>query len=68
VVGWLKNNQSHSENVAELNGLAQRYAQPGATSRAADYLLGVLCDGRSTEGGRDDEESPPTEQAAEVAA
>ncbi|MDA7913253.1 lipid-A-disaccharide synthase [bacterium] len=68
VLGWLKDVQSHSENVAELDRLAVRYTQPGATSRAADYLLGVLCDGRSTEGGRDDGGSPPTEQAAEVAA
>lgn len=48
VLRWLEDVQAHSENVAELDRLAVRYAQPGATSRAADYLLGELCDGRET--------------------
>lgn len=42
VLGWLSDVRSHSENVAQLDHLANRYAQPGATARAADYLLKEL--------------------------
>ena len=64
VLGWLGDKQSHSKNVAELDRLAVRYAQPGATSRAADYLLGELS-GEGVRGGAQSPAGLPTsEQAA----
>ena len=49
VLGWLKDVRLYSENVAQLNHLANRYAQPGATARAADYLLRELSSQRSSD-------------------
>lgn len=64
VLRWLGDVQSHSENVAELDRLAVRYAQPGATSRAADYLLAELCDERENKGAQSPAGLSDTEQAA----
>ena len=64
VLRWLKDVQSHLGNVAELDRLAVRYAQPGATSRAADYLLGELCDRRDAKGAQFPAGLSDTEQAA----
>jgi lipid-A-disaccharide synthase len=36
---WLTDDRAHRDCVAELDALASRYALPGATNRAADYIL-----------------------------
>ncbi len=41
-IKWLKNPQLLQAKIDELDELARRYAQPGATQRAADYLLQEL--------------------------
>ena len=42
VVGWLANPDAMAENMERLDGLARKYAKPGATKRAAEYLLETL--------------------------
>ncbi|QEG24306.1 lipid-A-disaccharide synthase [Mariniblastus fucicola] len=42
VVNWLSNPESMDENVQQLESLARQYAKPGATKRAAEYLLETL--------------------------
>ena len=42
VVGWLKDEDRRNEKVAQLDAVANQYAIPGATSRAADYIIGKL--------------------------
>jgi lipid-A-disaccharide synthase len=64
MLGWLRDSRSHSENVAELDRLAVRYAQPGATARAADYLLDELCEKRVTQEAQPFDSLPESEQAA----
>lgn len=39
VLHWLQNQPDLDANVQRLNELALRYAKPGATERAAEYLL-----------------------------
>jgi len=39
VVSWLKDEDLRNEKVAELDAVANQYAIPGATSRAADYII-----------------------------
>lgn len=36
---WMTDDESYRAKVAELDGLAEKYARPGATDRAADYIL-----------------------------
>lgn len=36
---WLTNEKEYQEKVAEMDTLAKLYAKPGATTRAADYIL-----------------------------
>ena len=64
VLGWLQDVPSHSDSVADLDRLAVRYAQPGATTRAADYLLRELCDEGGTEEFQSQVGLPDTERAA----
>jgi hypothetical protein len=64
MLGWLRDPRSHSENVAELDRLAVRYAQPGATARAADYLLHELCEKRVVDEDQPFDGLPESEQAA----
>jgi lipid-A-disaccharide synthase len=42
VVGWLANRESMEENIERLDELASKFAKPGATKRAAEYLLKTL--------------------------
>ena len=42
VIGWLANPAEYLNNVAQLDALAREYAKPGATRRAAEYLLSNL--------------------------
>lgn len=42
IIGWLSDPASYSANVANLDALAKEYAKPGATRRAADYLMSNL--------------------------
>ncbi len=42
VVQWLSNPSELAENVQRLDQLAKQYAKPGATKRAAEYLLKTL--------------------------
>jgi len=42
VVDWLSDPNAMSANVARLDELARQYAKPGATKRAAEYLLRTL--------------------------
>ena len=42
VVTWLKDEDRRQEKVAQLNAVAEKYAIPGATSRAADYIISKL--------------------------
>lgn len=42
VVGWLKDEGLYNEKVAQLDSIANQYAIPGATSRAADYVISRL--------------------------
>jgi len=42
VVGWLNDEERRNEKVAQLDAVANQYAIPGATSRAADYIIGKL--------------------------
>ena len=42
VVAWLKDEDLRNEKVAQLDALANQYAIPGATSRAADYIMSKL--------------------------
>ena len=39
---WLKNPQKLADNVLQLDGLANEYARPGATDRAAEYIIDNL--------------------------
>ena len=39
---WLREPRLLEEKRQELNTIAQRYVQPGATERAADYLMTVI--------------------------
>ena len=64
VLGWLQDVPSHAESGADLDRLAVRYAQPGATTRAADYLLRELCDEGGTEEFQSQVGLPDTERAA----
>jgi len=64
MLGWLRDPRSHSEKVAELDRLAVRYAQPGATARAADYLLHELCEKRVFDEDQPFDSLPESEQAA----
>ena len=42
VVHWLDDSNAMNENVQRLDALAKQYAIPGATKRAAEYLLQTL--------------------------
>ena len=42
VVEWLSDPDEFSQNVQRLDQLANEYAKPGATKRAAEYLLKTL--------------------------
>lgn len=42
VVSWLTDQECKAKKVAQLDALAKRYAIPGATSRAADYITEKL--------------------------
>ena len=42
VIGWLTSPAEYLNNVAQLDALAKEYAKPGATRRAAEYLLSNL--------------------------
>lgn len=42
VVKWLSDDSKRRENVQQLDELAKKYAKPGATKRAAEYLLTSL--------------------------
>ena len=42
VVHWLSDSEAMAENVSRLDDLAKQYAKPGATKRAAEYLLETL--------------------------
>ncbi len=42
IVGWLQNSAEMENQRQALNRLAVRFAVPGATSRAADYIINVL--------------------------
>ena len=46
-VTWLTDAGKHQAVVAELDELAQKYAKPGATRRAAEYILRQLAPSRS---------------------
>lgn len=41
-IDWLTQPQARRQAVAQLDELARKYAQPGATARAADYLWSQL--------------------------
>ena len=41
-IGWLNDPVAYQKKVAELDDLALRYAKPGATKRAAEYILSRL--------------------------
>lgn len=47
VVTWLKDEDRRGEKVDQLDAVAKQYAIAGATSRAADYILGKLHKGPS---------------------
>lgn len=42
VVQWLSDPETLADNVRRLDQLAKKYATPGATERAAEYLLETL--------------------------
>ena len=42
IVEWLANNSSRQTKVEELIRLRDEFAHPGASQRAADYIIGVL--------------------------
>jgi len=42
VVEWLSDEQERQRRIAQLRDLKQRFAQPGASSRAAEYILSHL--------------------------
>ena len=42
VVRWLNDEDVRNEKVGQLDAVANQYAIPGATSRAADYIIGKL--------------------------
>ena len=42
VVTWLQDEDRRQEKVAQLDTVAEKYAIPGATSRAADYMISKL--------------------------
>ena len=42
VVRWLEDDSLRRENIDRLDELAKKYAKPGATKRAAEYLLRTL--------------------------
>ncbi len=42
VVKWLTDQHARQQNQQQLDALAQKYAQPGATQRAAGYILAAL--------------------------
>ncbi len=42
VVGWLTNEDRREQKVGQLDAVAQQYAIPGATARAADYIISKL--------------------------
>ena len=42
-IAWLKDPQKLSDNVQQLDRLASEYARPGATDRAAEYIIENLC-------------------------
>jgi lipid-A-disaccharide synthase len=42
IIDWLTDDDLYDRKVAELDSLATQYAIPGATERAADYILNEL--------------------------
>lgn len=42
VVRWLKDEDVRNEKIGQLDAVANQYAIPGATSRAADYIISKL--------------------------
>lgn len=42
VIGWLSDEHRLNRNIQRLDKLANQYAKPGATKRAAEYLLATL--------------------------
>lgn len=59
IIRWFSDPDSYAKKVAEMDGIATKYAKSGATSRAADYILKTLdgtfasdeTDGQTIEGG-----------------
>lgn len=49
VVSWLANPESMTEKIVRLDELARKYAKPGATERAAEYLLETLSNEKATD-------------------
>jgi len=45
-ITWLTDAAERERKIAELDRLAVQYAQPGATQKAADYILEQLADAR----------------------
>jgi lipid-A-disaccharide synthase len=41
-IAWLKDPQRLADNVQQLDNLANEYARPGATDRAAEYIIDNL--------------------------
>ena len=41
-ISWLKDSQALDDNVQQLDFLAKQYACPGATDRAAEYIIDNL--------------------------
>ena len=41
-ISWLKDSQALDDNVQQLDFLAKQYARPGATDRAAEYIIDNL--------------------------
>jgi len=53
VIGWFRDPESKQAVVQRLDDLANQYARPGATAKAADYIIGQL-----TSSGTSNWESP----------
>jgi lipid-A-disaccharide synthase len=46
IVEWLGDDREHQRRIAQLVDLRERYGSPGASDRAADYILEALGAGR----------------------
>ena len=43
---WLNDESARKKKIAEMDQLARKYAKPGATERAADFILSKLLESR----------------------